>query len=114
MLNVPYDELTQTLELMRMRRLSILRPEDVNPEDTRTALDRYYDTLPHVKAERAEEEAERQRQQSIPLNGAAVLRAALAGGDGTINSDHAPVTNSAAALIARELGGLSGRTDHAG
>lgn len=114
MQNVPHDDIVQTLEMMRRSRLSILQPEESTTEDTRSTLERYYDTLPHVKAEREQEEAERQAQQSMPLNGAQVLRAALAGGTGTVNGGHQPTVNSAAEVIAEHLGGISGRFDHSG
>ena len=98
--------------LRRDRYLRVLGPEQ--PQDDRSMLERYYDTLPHVKAEREAEEEE-QRKAALPLNGAGVLRAALAGGSGTINGDAPPATvQSAAEVIRRELGGVAGRMDATG
>ena len=93
--------------LRRDRYRRVLGPDQ--PQDDRSMLERYYDTLPHVKAEREAEEAERQRH--IGLNGAGVLRAALACGSGTINGATPAAVESAADVI---RAALAGRQDFAG
>jgi hypothetical protein len=72
------------------------------PEDNRSMIKKYLDTLPGNKP--------KDTSTTLPLNGAGILRAALGGQAGTINGNAASV-DSAAGLIRDNL---SGRYDHSG
>lgn len=107
-------DIAEALGALRKDRQSILKPSiKAEPEQQQSMLDRYYETLPEVKRQKAEEKAAA-RKAALPLNGAGVLRAALAGGSGTINSGSWAVQESVASVIARELGGVEGRMDSTG
>lgn len=108
--NTEHD-IAEALGALRKERQSILKPSiKAEPEQQQSMLDRYYDTLPEVKRQKAEAA----RKAALPLNGAGVLRAALAGGHGTVNSGSWAVQESVASVIARELGGVEGRMDSTG
>ncbi|MHC6213871.1 hypothetical protein [Rhodococcus ruber] len=76
-------------------------------EDDRDLLTRYLDTLP-------DPDDNQHQAPVVPLNGAGVLRAALAGAHGTINGGTRETVQSAAEVIRQELGGVSGRMDATG